>query len=129
MSPDCFSLQVTRLRNRFGDNAFDSEFVVLLGNECRSMNNEEFARVVEMFIGNRKHNNPPLIVDFREARLLLEKEALRKTVQAAERVFNNKGEPLEKVLERQGFGGCVNLHEAIQKQIKKNNEPPEDDIA
>lgn len=61
--------QINRLKSRFGDKAFDSEFVILAAREFAPMAEGNVIRAVDVWVGNRPANRPPLITDFRDARL------------------------------------------------------------
>ncbi len=61
--------QINRLKSRFGDKAFDDEFVKLAKAEFVPMADGNVIRAVDVWIGSRPANRPPLIADFREARL------------------------------------------------------------
>lgn len=68
--------QINRLKIRFGAKAFDPEFIRVIGLEIASVSDEFFRKQVDNWIGTRKNNSPPLLTDFKEARLAYEKDRL-----------------------------------------------------
>jgi len=58
---------VAMLRIRFGDKAFDKQFNEILMKLVIDMDAKWFSDTCIAFVGERKHTNPPLIVNFREA--------------------------------------------------------------
>ena len=64
---DDFMKQISRMRVRFGKNAFDEEFTRLVYALVKEAEIDWLKRTVDVFISERKHTNPPLLVDFREA--------------------------------------------------------------
>lgn len=127
MTQPCFETQIERLRVRFGKNAFDPEICVLIGIECRNLSDADFFDLVSTLIGTRAHNRPPLVTDFRELRLQIEKRALAQKLDSASTAFKKSDAKIEDVLERQGFLGCRSLHEAIQNEAKKLRIIKQDD--
>jgi hypothetical protein len=112
-----FGQQMKRLKNRFGEKAFDAELTRLIAQETRQMSDKEFERLVEHFIGTRKHTDPPLIVHFREGRLHAERKAIEQQVgRAAETVFHSGDQTMQQYLEKLG---AKNLNEAIEIERKK----------
>lgn len=89
MTEDFFRSQIERLRIRFGAKAFDSEFIRILGLEIAMVSDEFFRRTVDTWIGTRKNNNPPLLTDFREARIASEKSKFQVEVKKASEGFSN----------------------------------------
>lgn len=69
MTGEIFAAQVKRLQGRFGMKAFDQQFVDLVWRECREMTDGAFITFVDVIIGSRPHTRPPLLTEFREAKL------------------------------------------------------------
>lgn len=83
MTMEFFLQQWQRLVNRFGAKAMDEELRRLCAIEVDVMGEGEFLNAVNVWIGSRTHMRPPLLTDFREARLAVEKRKLSKEVNAA----------------------------------------------
>lgn len=66
MVPSEFDAQITRLKLRFGEKAFDLEFKKRLFKSHGFYSVDEFARIVDRIIESRPHTRPPLLADFRE---------------------------------------------------------------
>jgi hypothetical protein len=97
MTQTFFVEQMHRLKTRFGEKSFDIELIKLLGREIASVEEDFFRRTVDTWIGMRKNNNPPLLVDFREARLAFEKNNLaRETIGASKNFAFSLKEVLQK---------------------------------
>ena len=73
MRAEFFNIQYRRLQARFGDKAFDSEFAKLLAKELSDQDDYDMQRVVDNFVGSRRHNQAPLLAEFREEFLRLQK--------------------------------------------------------
>lgn len=130
MTPDFFNQQVNRLKIRFGDKAFDSEFVKLIGREVSDMSNDMFMVLVDRMIAERRPHEKPLVSDFREMRKQMEQNRFRREVSAAVAVFNAPAPgDVREVLNRAGYEGCQSIKEAFELQILRNqiarvkNEP------
>lgn len=132
MSPDFFKHQMTRLQTRFGNRSIDSEFVLLVWRECKDMSEQAFLRSIDLWIGSRAHNRPPLLAEFREARLFESKMKFQAEVQGAANTFNRKApaemrKHLQTVLS-QAYGGVESASDALEierhkRQLAKaNNE-------
>lgn len=102
MSPEQFKTQVERLRGRFGDKAFDNEFVKLVWRVVEGMHFVDFMKCVETFIGSRSHNKPPLLSEFRESRLAIEKHRFNREVDGAGKVLYHPSvaKPIAEVLQK-----------------------------
>jgi len=114
--------QITRLKLRFGERAFDAETVRLIRREVESMDEKEFELLVDGLIATRLHTKAPLIADFRAGRLTVEKRILDAASRGAERAFStpNMSVGLVGYLARE-FPGCKTLNEAVavrRHQIK-----------
>lgn len=109
-------------------NAFDVEFTSLVALEVKSMANDDFLSVANFMIGSRPAGKPPLIQDFRDARINQEKLRLRRDVDGANRAMNTQWHGgLQAYLSRE-FPGCKTLNEAVevrklQIQIAKAKDP------
>lgn len=73
MTNDCWEYQKSRLKDRFGERNFSKEFCLLVAVECKAVPDRDFVDIVNRMIGSRIPTRPPLLVDFREARLGKEK--------------------------------------------------------
>lgn len=89
MTESFFISQMNRLKIRFGAKAFDSEFIRLLGLEVVSISDEFFRRTIDTWIGTRKNNNPPLLTDFKEARLAFDKDKFIYEVEAVNHIWQS----------------------------------------
>jgi hypothetical protein len=112
MTKECFDVQVTRLKLRFGEKAFDPEFIRLISREMFELSNDQFISIIDTMIGSRKHTDPPTIVHFREMRSQTEKQELSKLTHWVAQAFN-KDLPLKDVLQKH-YAGCETLAEAIE---------------
>jgi len=65
MTPAEFQVQVGRLSETFGKNAYGSERIALIWKEVSLLSNETFIRIVDRFVGELRQ--APLLPDFREA--------------------------------------------------------------
>lgn len=83
MTRQFFETQVSRLVRRFGDRAFDPEFVALVADEVKDLPAEAFKLVVDTWIGNRRPHDPPMRADFVEARLAHAKLRLKAEAKGA----------------------------------------------
>lgn len=119
--------QLERLKRRFGEKNFDPEFIKLVANEVRAMTDYDFVRFCDVLIGTRSPNRPPLISDFREARIAADKASFARMVSDGAKILEHpaKGDGLKKVLKEQ-FGNVLSVTDAIewkrmQNQIAKAN--------
>jgi hypothetical protein len=120
--------QINRLKSRFGERAFDDEFCKLVFPEMMGISEHSVHRMVDVFIGNRPANRPPMLVDFREFRLAEQKASFDSTVKAAARGMNAQSSGGLKAYLAKEFPGCKTLDEAIQVrrlqiQIAKAENP------
>lgn len=118
MTEDCFKLQSERLRIRW-KNAFDPAFLDLLGKKMAGVTNEIFIEIVSFFIGSRPISKPPLLQDFQDARLTLEKRRFTNDVKGADKIIHGPGTVREALL-RAGYTGCKSINEAVEIQTTKN---------
>ncbi len=107
--------QLERLKRRFGDKNFDAEFIKLVANEVRIMTDYDFIKFCDVMIGTRSPNKPPLISDFREARIAAEKASFTRMVSDGAKILDHpaKGDGLKKVLKEQ-FGNVSSVTDAIE---------------
>lgn len=92
-----FLEQIERLKTKFGSKIYDPETTRILGAEVSGIRGNSFKRYVDQWIGSRKPNFPPLLVDFREARIAAEKERFEETVRQVDKTL--KGD-LKEVLRK-----------------------------
>jgi len=85
MDQDIFKSEIKRLRVRFGDRAFDAEMTKLVWDEVSTMSADGFHKYVSTLIGHRGPFDPPLLAEFREARLFEERNNLKKETAGAGR--------------------------------------------
>lgn len=118
MTPAFFQTQITRLRIRFSDRNFDQEFVQLVWRECHDMSEPGFQRLCDVFIGSRTANKPPLLSEFREARINEQKLRFDNETKAAARTLSRTAPAetrahLRKVLSAD-FGACESAADALE---------------
>lgn len=116
-----FGEQVQRLRSRFGEKAFDNELCRLIALEVKEMHPHDFVRTVDVMIGSRPHSKPPLLSEFREARLQAEKMKHQQELRQAVETFNHpaKSDGLRRFL-AMNYPGAKTLWEAVQIQVLRN---------
>lgn len=112
-----FKSQIARLKVRFGERAFDPEMVGLIWREIHEMSLEALTRSVDIWLGSRNPNNPPMLAEFREAMLSEKKLSLGNETRAAFRRIENTT-PLEEIFKE--FGGARSAVEAMEKARSKN---------
>ncbi len=120
--------QINRLKSRFGEKAFDDEFVTLVKNELRNMVDANVIRCVDVFIGNRPHHKPPVLSDFRDARLAEEKVKLEYCARGAMNAMSRHAQGGLQAYLAKDFPGCKTLMEAVavrqhQIRIAKADDP------
>lgn len=122
-----FVTQIDRLKRRFGEKHFDVEFMKLASFEVAKMSEMGFRRAVDVWIGSRSHNKPPLLSEFREAKLNEDKQKLSSDANYANEVFNSGWHSgLNKIL-REQYGNVTSVNEAVELVrlktiLKENNE-------
>lgn len=121
MDLETMAAQFDRLRARFGDKAFDKEFIALAMREVSTMHPHDFTRFVDVMIGSRPHSKPPLLSEFREARLQAEKMKHQQELRQAVETFNHpaKSDGLRRFL-AMNYPGAKTLWEAVQIQVLRN---------
>lgn len=121
MTPEFFVSQISRMKQRFSERAFDIEFTKLVGREVSQMSNEDFLRLVDVMVGGRKHTMPPTLTDFREMRLGIEKQSFNRDVQGAARAMNTQwtSNGLQAFLDGE-YPGAKTLNDAKDIQILRN---------
>ena len=118
MSPEFFNTQWQRLVNHFGDRAMNPEFRLLAAREVRDMPESEFQRTVDVWIGSRPHTKPPLIPDFRDARLAVQKRRFEEDVRGASNFLKKRApeemrKHLRAILSKE-FGAVESVSEALE---------------
>jgi hypothetical protein len=130
MNQPFFLSQITRLRTRFGDKNFDNEFVKLVAAEVHDMSESGFKRFCDVLIGSRTAHKPPLLSEFREARIKENEVRFRNDVAGATRALNDPriAKPISEVLHRE-FGKVESVSEAfaIAKLRLRTSESNNDD--
>ncbi len=126
--------QVARLKVRFGDRAFDAESVSLIRREVITMRDEDFVFMVDGLIASRPHTKAPLLTDFREGRLKVEKRIFDAQVSGAARAMGTQWSGGLKAYLAREFPGCKTLNEAVevrklQIKIAKAENPNYDPMA
>lgn len=117
-----FVSQIERLKRRFGEKHFDIEFIKLVSHEARAMSDTGFQRAVDIWIGSRTHLKPPLLSEFREAKLNEERIRLENTIRGANTVLSHpaKQEGLKRILKEQ-YAGVSSVTEAVDLiKLRKN---------
>lgn len=122
-----FISQIDRLKRRFGERHFDPEFVKLCALESHTMSDLALQRAVDVWIGNRSHNKPPLLSDFREVRLSEEKLRMNRDINHATSVIKQGSGGLKSVLKDQ-FDNVGSAWEGVEllkfkTKLKKAEDP------
>ncbi len=120
MNEQFFLGQVGRLRTRFGDKSFDGEFVKLIAREVHDMSEHAFQRFVDVMIGSRTAHKPPLLSEFREARMTDDKRRFDNEVNGAASAMNwPAAGGLQRFLARE-YPGAKTLNDAVDIQRLRN---------
>lgn len=136
MNQPFFISQIERLKSRFGFKHFDPEFVRLVANEIHDMSEHGFKRTCDVFIGSRSVNKPPLLSEFREARLNEEKYKHQPKTGAESAIswLESRTPPEQrerlKLIFAQEFDGAETAAEALavaRRRIREANEKKHDD--
>lgn len=122
--------QINRLKSRFGEKAFDDEFVKLATKELMNMVDTNVIRSVDVWIGSRAHNRPPLLTDFREARIAENKAKFENDLRGATNFLERRapGEMranLRTVLSKE-FGQVDSIGEALEIARLRFQTSPEE---
>lgn len=120
--------QIERLKTRFGDRAFDEESIQLVRREVINMADQEFIFLVDGLIATRPYTKAPLISDFRDARLKIEKRILEANLAGAAKAMNIPWSGGLKAYLAKEFPGCKTLNEAVavrklQIQVTRAENP------
>lgn len=120
MTQEEFKEQIKRLQVRFGAHHFDIEFCKLAFAEVGEMPAKAFKWAVETWLGHRPAHQPPLLAEFREARLAEEKAQLKRETEGARKSWIGKQsyKGLQQVLVRD-YPGAKTVCEAIEIAKKK----------
>lgn len=110
-----FNTQLERLKFRFGEKAFDTEFAKLLGFEVSSMADDAFIKLVDTMIGSRPHNRPPTLVDFREMKHHMQKKHFDNLVDKITHGPVKDLPPLKDMLDK-NYPGCTSLKDAFNAE-------------
>lgn len=132
MKSEFFVAQMNRLKDRFGDKAMNKSFADLVWREVYDMSEVAFAKACDVWIGNRPHTKPPLLAEFREARMNEQKHKFQDDVRGASYFLSRKS-PEEtrrhlKLILSKDFGGVDSVSEALevakhkQRIAKANND-------
>lgn len=132
MTQEFFKNQISRLKERFSDRAFDNQFVMLIWADCHDMAESAFKRSCDVFIGSRSPNKPPLLSEFREARLAEEKTKFENDLKGASNFLKRKApdemrKHLRAILSKE-FGGVESVKDALdvarhRLRVKAADEP------
>lgn len=137
MTPEFWNHQKSRLIDRFGERNFSREFSLLVAVECNSMPDQEFLHAVSAMIGARKPSDPPLIKDFRDARLAYERRVFERDVRGASNAMNQTPWSLGlRAYLAKEFPGCKTINEAVEvrkmqiqiRQAEESNYDPMRDV-
>ncbi len=88
-----FGEQVKLLQTHFGEKQFNPAFCKFLWEEVGAMPAQSFSQLVRVMVENRKANNPPVLTDFREQRLTLEKKSFEREVYQATKAVGHLAKP------------------------------------
>jgi hypothetical protein len=125
-----FKTQMVRLQTRFTAKAFDSEFVALIWREVHDMSESGFQRFCDVMIGSRTAHKPPLLSEFREARINERKLKFENDVRGAAQSLKRAPEEMRRhmraILSKE-FGGVESVGDALEiAQLRRRlttNEP------
>jgi hypothetical protein len=119
---DQFDEQVQALKTRFGDRAFDDEFISLIDAELEEITYPYFKRVVANLIGGRRPNDPPLLIHFKEAFIAERKRLMNQKVErVSKNFFESRHMSLDQVLKKH-YPGCKTVTEAMAYEAKRIRE-------
>lgn len=129
MTQQCWLAQIERLKEHFGERHFNKEFCLLVAIEITALPDHDIVNIVTTMIGSRLATRPPLIVDFRDERLRLEKKKLESDARSANIKMNSPAfhTGLKKYLAT-NFPGCKTVNEAVEVRrinimIQRANDP------
>lgn len=123
MTQTCWDNQKPRFIDRFGAKNFSKEFSLLVLMECRDVSDQDFVEIANFMIGSRSANKPPLLHDFRDARLIKEKAALRRNIEGALNSMQREAKRdsgLYAFLAKEYGSECKTLNQAVEIQIERN---------
>lgn len=123
MNQICFKEHVERLKQRFGEKAFDLQFVQLIWPEVRDLTEPEFVGLVNFFLGSRTATRPPLVPDFKEGVITIQKKNFQQDLNGAMKSLTKewpKGSLRRALDANPDWKGCKTAWEAVQVQILKN---------
>lgn len=114
MMQETWTEQKLRLIDRFGERNFSKEFSLLVALECKNLPDNAFVDLVNAMIGSRRPNNPPLISDFRNARLSYERRIFERDTSGALRALDIPWQNGLQAYLAKEFPGCKTLNEAVE---------------
>lgn len=126
ISEEFFLIQMTRLRTRFGEKAFDREMTRLIAQEVKTMSEAGLRRAIDVMIGSKPAHLAPLLAEFREARLAEERNRFNNETQAAAKALRRAPEEMRsniRSLLDDHYDGASSLKDALEiarRKIKKN---------
>ena len=118
-----FMSQVDRMKKFFGAEPFHNERLALVWPEVKELPDENFRKIVDQFIGERKPSWPPAVSDFREKSEEQRKIVFQSQVQKAfgtlqkEARKNPDNKGLLAVLDKMGVDS---LMDAVFKKQRNN---------
>lgn len=116
MTKSNFDAQMGMIMNVFGTAEYTKERNKLIWDACEDLTDKSFAYIVKTFLRTRKHNHPPLPIDFEEAA-----HSQRKVVQnyannsMFEKIEERGPEKMKEILA--GYG-ANSLEEAVMNSKK-----------
>lgn len=122
MTQDEFKEQITRLKVKFTERAFDPETCRVLWLEVATVPPNVFAEAVRIWLGHRKPSNPPLAPDFKQVKLNYERNVLKQNAMGATRAIEDptQFQGLRTVLAKD-YPQAKSLMDAVQIQRQRNN--------
>lgn len=132
MNPILFQAQMQRLITRFGVKAFDPEFSKLIWREVHDMSEPGFVRFCDVLIGSRTAHKPPLLSEFREARMNEEKLKFQNDLAGATQTLRKRAPAemrahLRSVLTKEFGAGIETISDALElAQLRQRTEGPKE---
>jgi hypothetical protein len=122
MTQEYFKAQITRMKVKFGDRAFDVESCRLFYREVDQLPQWIFLRAVEAWLGQRKHTNAPKLDCFRAVRLNYEQYLRKLEREAASKALTQPAafDGLKRCLAL-NYKGAKTLMEAVEIERLKHN--------
>lgn len=120
MTSEAWGHQKMRLRDHFGVKSLSNELSLLISVECKNMADRDLVEMVNVFIGSRRSNNPPTLVDFREGRLRFERLSFERDVNGAAVALDRPWQIGLKTFLEKEFRGCKTINEAVEVKRLQN---------